>query len=143
MFRQRYKTITHISMILAGQTHRAVLNTAANTAKHRMKGLTTLPLFHTYGTVVVVGAIISGKTVSIFNADLPITGANVTEALRKVESGILYSVPYTLKLVAETQEGIDALKKCKRVQFGGSSCPDELGDKLIQEGIDLQNCYGS
>lgn len=47
-----------------------------------------------------------------------------------------------LKLLSETDEGIAVLAKMKLVLFGGSPCPDELGDKLVAAGVPLTGHYG-
>lgn len=54
----------------------------------------------------------------------------------------LYGVPLALKLLAETPEGLQVLKDLKLVTFGGSPCPDELGDLLVNEGVRLVGHYG-
>jgi hypothetical protein len=36
---------------------------------------------------------------------------------------------------AETMEGLQVLKSLKLVMFGGSACPDELRDLLVNEGV--------
>lgn len=54
-----------------------------------------------------------------------------------------HGVPYALKLLAESDEGIQALAKCKLVLYGGSSCPDELGDKMVDAGVYLVGHYGA
>lgn len=56
---------------------------------------------------------------------------------------IFYGVPYALKLLAESKEGIAALANLKAVMFGGSSCPDSLGNLLVENGVYLISHYGS
>ncbi|RPA99529.1 acetyl-CoA synthetase-like protein [Choiromyces venosus 120613-1] len=126
-----------------GQTHHAVINNAYTISRGLVTSFLTLPLFHTYGVIVVFGAIYCGKIASMFSANLPITGQNMIAGLKATRPDMLYSVPYTLKLVAETDEGIEAMKICKLICYGGSSCPEELGDKLTAAGISLLSVYGS
>lgn len=54
-----------------------------------------------------------------------------------------HGVPYALKLLSESERGIAALRKCKLVLFGGSSCPDDLGDKLVNAGVYVVSHYGA
>lgn len=56
---------------------------------------------------------------------------------------IFYGVPYALKLLSETQDGLELLQKLKIVMFGGSSCPDALGDKLVENGVPVVSHYGT
>jgi hypothetical protein len=54
----------------------------------------------------------------------------------------VWTVPYVLKLLAETERGIQVLKKCKVVSSNGSRCPDELGDLLTARGVFLGCLFG-
>ncbi len=60
-----------------------------------------------------------------------------------VKPDIFLGVPYALKLLAETEHGIQVLRDCKLVLFGGSSCPDDLGDRLVEGGVYLVGHYGA
>ncbi|KAI9651248.1 hypothetical protein NHQ30_001286 [Ciborinia camelliae] len=87
--------------------------------------------------------IYSAKEISMFNANLPLTGNNLIEGMAAVNPESFHGVPYALKLLAESETGIEALRKCKLVLFGGSSCPDDLGDRLTQAGVYLVGHYGA
>jgi len=126
-----------------GQTHRAVINNAYTTTRNLATSFSALPLFHTFGIIILFGAIYSGGTTSMFSADLPVTGENMIAGLKATRPDIFYLVPYTLKLMAETDGGIEAMKMCRSVCYSGASCPDELGDKLTAAGIALSGYYGS
>ena len=52
-------------------------------------------------------------------------------------------VPFVLKLLREQEQGIEALKSCEQVLFTGSQCPKELGDYLVDRGVDLTSSIGS
>lgn len=79
----------------------------------------------------------------MFNANLPLTGTNLIDAMTAVEPESFHGVPYALKLLAESERGIEVLRRCKLVLFGGSSCPDDLGDRLVQAGVYLVGHYGA
>ncbi|PWW72667.1 acetyl-CoA synthetase-like protein [Tuber magnatum] len=128
---------------LVGQTHLAIINTASVISRHLATTFFALPIFHIYGVMALFGAIHSGKVASMLNADQPITGKNMIAGLKATRPGMLYSVPYTLKMIAETDEGIEAMKACKSIGCGGAACPEELGDKLTAAGITLFSYYGS
>jgi hypothetical protein len=71
------------------------------------------------------------------------TGSNLVAAMEKIKPGGFHGVPYALKLLSESQRGIELLRSCKVVMFGGSSCPDDLGDRLVKAGINLIAHYGA
>jgi hypothetical protein len=43
-----------------------------------------------------------------------------------------------LKLMAETDDGVSELTKCKSVVSSGSQLSDELGDKLVEAGVNIE-----
>ncbi|PSN75389.1 male sterility protein [Corynespora cassiicola Philippines] len=108
-----------------------------------MKAFITLPLYHNHGICNFFRAIHSCKSIHLYNADLPLTQQYLTNILRKHNFEIFYGVPYALKLLAETEEGIALLKQLKIVMYGGSACPDTLGDLLVENGINLVGHYGA
>lgn len=74
---------------------------------------------------------------------MPLTSENVIKLLSQApDIQGLYGVPFALKLLAETSEGLQVLRRLKLVMFGGSACPDELGDFLVSEGVPLVGHYG-
>ncbi|KAH8880847.1 acetyl-CoA synthetase-like protein [Thozetella sp. PMI_491] len=122
------------------QTHRACLSNYA--AGSGMRALVTTPLFHNSGIANLFRGIVAGKLTGIFNAALPLTNANLLANMEAIRPESFHCVPYILKVLAETPEGIAALARCKIVIFGGSSCPDDLGDLLVREGVCLVGHYG-
>ncbi|CAM1507739.1 Fc.00g045870.m01.CDS01 [Cosmosporella sp. VM-42] len=123
------------------QTHRACLsNYALGTG---MRAFITLPLFHNHGLCTLFRGMVSCKRTSIYSAGLPLTNANMVQAMISTPYESFHAVPYALKILSETKEGISALRKAKIVLFGGSSCPDELGDLLVREGVHVVAHYGA
>ncbi|KAF1968934.1 NRPS-like enzyme [Bimuria novae-zelandiae CBS 107.79] len=108
-----------------------------------MKAFITLPLYHNHGICNFFRAIHSCKSIYLYNADLPLTQPYLTSILRKNDFEIFYGVPYALKLLAETTEGIELLRQLKVVMYGGSACPDELGNLLVEQGVNLVGHYGA
>lgn len=82
------------------------------------------------------------KTAHLFNAHLPLTADNLISALKSVQPEICHTVPYTLKLIAERQDGVDVLKRCKFVTSAGARTPDELGNRVIEQGVKLGLIFG-
>ena len=103
----------------------------------------TFPFFHGYGSWVIVNAMIARKRVYVSNPNLPLTADYVVEVLEQLRPDVLHVVPYTLELLAGSQRGVDALKKCNRVVFSGSGCPDDLGNELVARGIRIETFWGA
>lgn len=60
-----------------------------------------------------------------------------------VKPELFHVVPYMVKLIAESDLGVRCLANVKLVLFGGSACPDDLGDRLVAQGVNLVANYGS
>lgn len=123
------------------QSHRACLSNYA--LGSGMRAFVTLPLFHNHGICTMFRGIVSRKKTMLYGAGLPLTNTNLVQAMNGAEFESFHAVPYALKVLSETEEGIAALRKCKLVLFGGSSCPDDLGDKLVQNGVNVVSHYGA
>ncbi|PWY83702.1 acetyl-CoA synthetase-like protein [Aspergillus sclerotioniger CBS 115572] len=108
-----------------------------------MSGFVTLPLYHNHGISCLFRTIHACKQLHLYNANLPLTRQYLLDIMDANDFEIFYGVPYALKLLAETQEGIYALAKFKAVMFGGSACPDSLGNLLVENGVHLISHYGS
>ncbi len=123
------------------QTHGAALGNYRNNVN--MKGFVTLPLYHAHGLSSLFRSIQSRKSIHLYNASLPLTHDYLLETLEQNQFEILYGVPYALKILAESSEGLKALAKLKVVMFGGSACPDSLGDRLVENNVNLVSHYGT
>lgn len=114
------------------QTHRAALNNYSS--NFNLPGFITLPLYHAHGISSVFRAIHCRKKIYMYSGSLPLTQQNLLNIMQRYVFEIFYGVPYALKILGETPEGIAALAKLKIVMFGGSACPDSLGDRLVENG---------
>ncbi len=85
----------------------------------------------------------SRKTIFFLNPKLPLTGDGLKAAMETARPGTLCAVPYVLKLLAEQENGIKALCNCEHVLSTGSQCPDDLGDRLVDRGVNLSTLLGS
>ncbi|OQD97777.1 hypothetical protein PENSOL_c011G09110 [Penicillium solitum] len=108
-----------------------------------LSALITLPLYHTYGFSSFFRAVHGRTLMYLYNWNVPLTSTNVIKTLQAANPQLLSTVPYTLGLLAESEEGINALKNCELVTYHGSACPDELGDRLVRQGIFLVGHLGS
>ena len=83
------------------------------------------------------------KTAYLYNVSLPLTAGNLVAVVEKVRPEAVQVVPYVLGLIAEKQAGVEALKSCQLVTAAGARTPDELGDRLVKEGINLGVVFGT
>lgn len=83
------------------------------------------------------------KTAYLYNTSLPLTADNLVAVLEAVRPAAVHVVPYALGLLAEKQQGVDALKTCRIVTAAGARTPDELGDRLVREGVSLGVVFGT
>ncbi|KAH7123321.1 hypothetical protein B0J13DRAFT_680032 [Dactylonectria estremocensis] len=123
------------------QTHKSCLANYATSME--MKAFITLPLFHNHGICNLFRAIHCQKPIYLYNANLPLAQEHLLKIMREHKFEIFYGVPYALKLLAETDEGIDLLRELKIVMYGGSACPDDLGNLLVDNGVNLVGHYGA
>ncbi|KAH8667800.1 hypothetical protein BGZ61DRAFT_483715 [Ilyonectria robusta] len=123
------------------QTQKSCLANYATSME--MKAFITLPLFHNHGICNLFRAIYCQKPIYLYNADLPLAQEHLLKIMREHKFEIFYGVPYALKLLAETDEGIALLRELKIVMYGGSACPDDLGNLLVDSGVNLVGHYGA
>ncbi|KAH8824644.1 L-aminoadipate-semialdehyde dehydrogenase [Flagelloscypha sp. PMI_526] len=124
--------ITHFGMI-------------ANAAINQNKtGFSTLPVFHGYGHFSLFRCIYAGKPLTLFPGHLPLTSANICKVLEaSPDVRQCYAVPYVIKLLGETEEGIKAMKSFDVIGYAGAALPDDLGDRLTAAGVNLLSIYGT
>lgn len=108
-----------------------------------LRGFCTSPLFHSHGLMETFRAFYTRSTFYLGNYAFPITYENLMQALEVAKPELVAAVPYVLKLLAEKPEGIEMLSRCRIVLFGGSSCPEELGNRLVAGGVNLVGNYGA
>ncbi|KAF7588876.1 hypothetical protein BBP40_005061 [Aspergillus hancockii] len=123
------------------QTHGACIANYANSKGYR--ALLTLPLYHNHGLCTFFRSLFKAKPIAFFNANLPLSGNNILETMKVTQPESFHGVPYVLKLLSEVDGGAEALAQCQQVLYGGSSCPDELGDSLVNKGVKLVSHYGA
>ncbi|KAF2130442.1 acetyl-CoA synthetase-like protein [Dothidotthia symphoricarpi CBS 119687] len=116
---------------------------AAFSANLDRRALMTQPLFHSFGFYETFRSMYSGKPMYYVNYSLPITKQNLTAIIGHVKPDLFFAVPYVLKLLGESEEGIRALANIDIVMYGGSACPDDLGDMLVKNGVNLVANYGA
>lgn len=115
----------------------------ANIAKGvPMRRFINSPLYHSLALTETQRSWYYKKPMYMANFAFPVTRQNMIDAIRVAKPEMFCAVPYGLKLLAETEEGIKLLQDTKLVMFGGSACPQELGDKLTDRGVFIAGNYG-
>ncbi|KAJ5399462.1 hypothetical protein N7465_009951, partial [Penicillium sp. CMV-2018d] len=121
-------------------THKAIMT-------HPLRGpgftsFNTLPWYHLHGLSTALQAMWMRKTAYMWNAALPLTAEYVATALEEARPESVAAVPYMLQILVDDPRGIAALRQCKLVTYGGAPCPDELGDRLVSEGVHFGGSFG-
>lgn len=120
------------------------LQTLANFRKSFALRLFTIsPLFHSHALMELGRAFFTRSMAYLGNHSLPVTYQNLHDALEVAQPEQISAVPYVIKLLSERPEGVTELAKAKLVLYGGSSCPDDLGDRLVAQGVNLVGNYGA
>lgn len=104
----------------------------------------TTPLFHG-GLTDFFRALSALEPIYFFPLHcLPVTADIVQAALACAGPTVRYffTVPFILKLLLEAN-ALAALKRMDIVSTGGAPLSDELGDFLVEQGVNLVSRYGS
>jgi thioester reductase-like protein len=115
---------------------------ATFTQNFGMRAFLASPLFHSQGFYEMFRTIYSKKPLYLCNYAIPHTRQGLTAQLQHLKPEIFNCVPYLLKLLCESEDGIDELAKVKLVLYAGSGCPDDVGDLLVKRGVNLVQNYG-
>jgi len=136
------------------QTHRAGAGVLPRFKDGRTKAtFTTTPLYHG-GVADCFRAWTSGALIWLFpGRGLPITAGNVVKCLdvaaecrRKNQlPPVKYfsSVPYVLQSLEADDNGLRYLQMMDIVGVGGAALPDEVGGRLVRNGVNLISRFGS
>ncbi|KAI1612711.1 hypothetical protein EDD37DRAFT_607373 [Exophiala viscosa] len=108
-----------------------------------LRVFTISPLFHSHALFAFGRALYHRQIMFFGNHQLPVTRPNLVAALRVAKPELVWAVPYVLEILAERDDGIAELAKAKTIIYGGSACPDSLGDKLVSKGVKLVGSYGA
>lgn len=108
-----------------------------------MTAFIPLPWFHSFGICKYLPTMYMGKTAFMWNVSLPLTAGGLIAAIKEAKPESVHAVPYILQMLSDDPRGVELLQKCKLVTYGGAACPDELGDRLVREGVPLGVQFGS
>lgn len=114
---------------------------------------TTTPLYHG-GPADTFRAWTSNAMIWLFpSKHVPITARNIIGCLECAHTAsedgrcpvVKYfgAVPYVLQMMSEDERGVEWLERMDLVSVGGAALPAELGDRLVEHGINLVSRFGS
>ncbi|PYH40351.1 putative NRPS-like enzyme [Aspergillus saccharolyticus JOP 1030-1] len=114
---------------------------------HPMRGpgltsFNSLPWFHLHGLSTALQAMYMRRTAYMWDAALPLTARTAVAALEAARPESVQGVPYLLQLLVDSPRGLQVLRRCESVTYGGAPCPDELGDRLMAEGVRFGGSFG-
>ncbi|GME65034.1 uncharacterized protein K452DRAFT_318826 [Neofusicoccum parvum] len=136
------------------QSHRAAVCVLPHLPADSEKAtFTTTPLYHG-GIADLFRAWASDAPIWLFPAkELPITAANINSCLETAAlcadkgemPAVRYfsSVPYVLQMMEADSTGLHNLNSMEIVGVGGAALPAEVGDRLVDRGVNLVSRYGS
>ncbi|KAL5041346.1 hypothetical protein BDW71DRAFT_212205 [Aspergillus fruticulosus] len=143
--RQRTALILHSSGSTGTPKPLYLSHQAIMTHPLRGPGLTsfnTLPWYHLHGLSTAFQAMYMRKVAYMWDASQPLMSTSVVAALEAAKPESVQGVPYLLQLLVDSDRGLDALRSCKLVTYGGAACPDDLGDRLVAEGVKFGGSFG-
>lgn len=108
-----------------------------------LSSFNSLPWFHLYGLTTALQAMYTRNIAFMWDVSRRLTADTLTQALDIAKPESVHCVPYVLQLLTETPRGIDGLRSCKLVTYGGAPRPDELGDLHVANGVRLGGLLGS
>jgi acyl-coenzyme A synthetase/AMP-(fatty) acid ligase len=136
------------------QSHRAAIGVLPHLPKiPSIASFTTTPLYHG-GIADLFRCWTSNSMIWLFpGKDVPITARNICQCLdvAKVYSSgemiprVKYfsSVPYVLQMMESDDRGLGGLQDMDIVGVGGAALPAEVGDRMVQKGVNLISRFGS
>lgn len=136
------------------QTHRAAIGVLPRLSETPCKAaFTTTPLYHG-GIADAFRSWTSDSLIWLFpSKDVPITARNICSSFdaagryssSKDNPQVKYfsSVPYVLQMMEADSYGLEILKKMDIVGVGGAALPTEVGDRLVDHGVNLISRFGS
>lgn len=132
------------------QSHHGAVGVLPRLSGHDHASFSTTPLYHG-GVADCFRAWTSDALIWLFpGKEVPITGLNVLKSLvccqgRSEFSPVKYfsSVPYVLQMLGAVDDGLKLLQQMDIVGVGGAALAKEIGDDLVEKGVNLISRFGS
>ncbi|THG97397.1 hypothetical protein EW026_g4592 [Hermanssonia centrifuga] len=103
------------------------------------------PMFHAMGVFQTLWATTCGSTMAVFKPQFPTrtpTPDLMMEEVMASKSDIIYCVPSLVEAWAKNTDHVRSLKMTKGVVFGGGPLSKEVGDYLVETGVNISMLYG-
>ena len=136
------------------QSHRAAIGVLPHLpTATTIASFTTTPLYHG-GIADLFRCWTSNALIWLFpGKEVPITAQNICKCLDVAESwsqhnqaakvGYFSSVPYVLQMMEADADGLAYLQCMDIVGVGGAALPAEVGNRLVDQGVNLISRFGS
>lgn len=99
-------------------------------------------LYNAFGLRMLMLCLVRGSPVYYDNDRLPFTTAGILSVIKEIRPQYAIFTPHSLGLTCSKAEGVELLKQCERVSCFGAVCPQALGDKLVEAGVQFESTHG-
>jgi thioester reductase-like protein len=106
------------------------------------KFFSALPLYHVFGTIVMVRTICTADNLILPSADRPANATAITKILKGTQPNAGAFAPSLLEEACSTDDGLATVAKLQHIFFGGGPLANETGDSLCKL-THLQSIIGS
>jgi thioester reductase-like protein len=106
------------------------------------KFFSALPLYHVFGTIVMVRTICTADNLILPAADRPANATAITKILVETQPNAGAFAPSLLEEACSTDDGLATVAKLQHIFFGGGPLANEAGDRLCKL-THLQSIIGS
>jgi hypothetical protein len=109
---------------------------------------TTTPLYHG-GVSDLFRSFMSKSLIWLYPGNLPVTADNIVKLIETANSAtkipvkLFTGVPWVQRECSESPSALEVLRKMDMVGFGGASMPEDVGYKLVRNGVKLVSRFGS
>ncbi|KAM0700227.1 hypothetical protein Q7P35_011947 [Cladosporium inversicolor] len=106
------------------------------------KFFSALPLYHVFGTIVMVRTIRTADSLILPSADRPANATAIAQILKDTQPKASAFAPSLLEEICASDDGLATVAKLDHVFFGGGPLANETGDRLCKL-THLQSIIGS
>jgi acyl-coenzyme A synthetase/AMP-(fatty) acid ligase len=122
-------------------TQQTLMARLRSAVKFGKPGFITSSVYNAAGTTFTLVALSNSEITYYYNDFLPYTAEGITTLMVEAKPHILIILPCVLGQLATSSTGLQALKNCSSVNSFGATCPTELGNRLVEEGVKLSSGY--
>lgn len=106
------------------------------------KEFITSALYNSAGISLFLCALVKSASPMYYWDDTqPYTASELGKFLHTIRPDWTALYPSVLALAVQTPEGIEALRNCEQINVFGAICPQEVGDRIVDLGINISSSY--